>query len=191
MYHPGPMKVIETDLPGVLILEPRVFEDERGFFLETFNERVFGEHGLPLAWAQDNHSRSTRGVIRGLHYQIPNAQGKLVRAATGAILDVAVDVRRGSPSWRKWVGVELSDRNHRQLWIPEGFAHGFCVLSETADVTYKCTTLWSAEDDRAIRWDDPEIGIEWPAERPLVSAKDAAAPLLRDAAVLPDYEGAA
>lgn len=183
-----PMNVIETRLDGVRILEPRVFADDRGFFMETFNRSRFSEHDLPLEWAQDNHSRSTRGVIRGLHYQLPSPQGKLVRAARGTVYDVAVDIRRGSPTFGEWVGVELSDENGRQLWIPPDFAHGFCVVSEIADVIYKCTTVWSGPDDRGIRWDDPTIGIDWPTTEPVLSEKDRRAPFLEDAELLPVYE---
>ncbi|HUO84572.1 MAG TPA: dTDP-4-dehydrorhamnose 3,5-epimerase [Thermoanaerobaculia bacterium] len=183
------MKVIETSLPGVLIVEPDVFEDERGFFMETFHQGRFRDLGLPTGFVQDNHSFSKRGVLRGLHYQEPNPQGKLVRAVTGTIFDVAVDIRRGSSHYGRWFGAELSEENRRQLWIPPGLAHGFCVLAETANVIYKCTALYDREGDRSIRWDDPDIGIEWPVDDPIVSAKDAAAPLLRDASILPAHGG--
>lgn len=177
------MKIIETALPGVLIIEPKVFGDDRGFLQETWNAQVFAEAGLTMDFVQDNHSRSARGVLRGLHYQLENPQGKLVRVSQGAVFDVAVDIRRSSPHFGKWVGVELSGENHRMLWIPPGFAHGFTVLSESADFLYKCTTLYHPPSDRSLRWNDPAIGIDWPdlGMAPLLSAKDEAAPLLRDA----------
>ncbi|HXG59314.1 MAG TPA: dTDP-4-dehydrorhamnose 3,5-epimerase [Thermoanaerobaculia bacterium] len=179
------MKVIETPLPGVVIIEPRVFRDERGFFLETYHSERFRAAGIPGAFVQDNHSRSQRGVVRGLHYQEPRPQGKLVRCVRGSIFDVAVDIRRGSPHFGKWFGAELSEENFRMLWIPEGFAHGFCATSETADVLYKCTALWDGSIDRGILWNDPDLGIDWPVERAIVSPKDAAAPRLKDAEILP------
>lgn len=177
------MNVIETALPGVLIIEPRVFGDDRGFFQETWNAQTFADAGLTIDFVQDNHSRSARGVLRGLHYQLENPQGKLVRVSQGAVFDVAVDIRRSSPHFGKWVGVELSAENHRMLWIPPGFAHGFVVLSESADFLYKCTTLYHPPSDRSLRWNDPAIGIEWPdlGMAPLLSAKDEVAPLLCDA----------
>lgn len=179
------MNVVETELAGVLILEPKVFGDARGFFLESWNRQTMADNGLAMDFVQDNHSRSARGVLRGLHYQLENPQGKLVRVTQGAVFDVAVDIRRSSPHFGKWVGVELSSENHRMLWIPPGFAHGFMVLSETADFLYKCTTLYHPPSDRSLRWNDPEIGIAWPsaAGAPLLSAKDEAAPLLADAEV--------
>jgi dTDP-4-dehydrorhamnose 3,5-epimerase len=179
------MNIIETSLPGVLLIEPRVFGDARGFFLESWNRRSFAEAGLDLDFVQDNHSRSARGVLRGLHYQIGNPQGKLVRVTHGAVFDVAVDIRRSSPHFGRWVGYELSADNHRMLWVPPGFAHGFLVLSDTADFLYKCTTLYDPPGDRGIRWDDPAIGIAWPdlGMAPQLSAKDAVAPLLADAEV--------
>ncbi len=179
------MNVVETELPGVLILEPKVFGDARGFFLESWNRQTMADNGLAMDFVQDNHSRSARGVLRGLHYQLENPQGKLVRVTQGAVFDVAVDIRRSSPHFGKWVGVELSSENHRMLWIPPGFAHGFMVLSDTADFLYKCTTLYHPPSDRSLRWNDPEIGIAWPsaAGAPLLSAKDEAAPLLADAEV--------
>lgn len=180
------MKVTPTDLPGVLLLDSRVFRDGRGFFVETFSTDGIRGTGIPEAFAQDNHSRSVYGVLRGLHYQLARPQGKLVHVARGRIFDVAVDIRRGSPTFARWVGMELSDENLHSLWIPPGFAHGFCVLSDVADVIYKCTTLYDAADDRGIAWDDPQIGIEWPIESPLVSPRDSAHPRLSDAAdVLP------
>ncbi|HEX8153987.1 MAG TPA: dTDP-4-dehydrorhamnose 3,5-epimerase [Thermoanaerobaculia bacterium] len=181
------MQVIDTKLPGVVILEPRVFADDRGWFMETFNEAAFRARGLPASFVQDNHSQSARGVLRGLHYQEPNPQGKLVRCTRGAIFDVAVDIRTGSSTFGQWVGVELTDENKRMLWIPEGFAHGFCAVSELADVVYKCTTLWEGKHDRSLRWNDPQIGISWPVSDPRLSEKDAAAPTLADAPILPRF----
>lgn len=180
------MRFTETALPGVILIEPKVFGDDRGFFMETYHFEKFRDNGIPDVFLQDNHSRSARGVLRGLHYQEPNAQGKLVRCTRGALFDVAVDIRRGSPSFGRWYGVELSEENRLMLWIPPGFAHGFCALSDGADLVYKCTTLYDAASDRGIVWNDPEIGIEWPITSPLLSPKDAAAPHLRDA-VLPSY----
>lgn len=172
------MEFRETELPGVIIVEPRVFADDRGFFMETFHSEKFAQAGIPTTFVQDNHSRSSAGVLRGLHYQEPVAQGKLVRAVTGAIFDVAVDIRPGSSTFGRWVGVELNDENRRQLWVPPGFAHGFLVLSDFADVVYKCTELYDAKGDRSIRWDDPEIAIAWPRANPILSKKDAEAPTL-------------
>ncbi len=165
----------------MIILEPRVFGDERGFFMETFHANVFAELGLPAEWVQDNHSYSKRGVIRGLHYQLENPQGKIVRCTRGRILDVAVDIRRGSPTFGQWTGVELSAENRLMLWIPPRFAHGFSVLSEEADVLYKCTTLWHQPSDRSILWNDPDLAIDWQVESPSVSPKDAAGKPLREA----------
>ncbi len=181
------MKVFATDLPEVLILEPKVFGDERGFFAETFNRKQFlALTGIDADFVQDNHSRSARGVLRGLHYQVRQPQGKLVRCSRGAVFDVAVDVRRSSPNFGKWVGVELSESNHRQMWVPAGFAHGFLVLSDFADFQYKVTDYWAPEWERAIRWSDPALAVAWPlAQEPLVSAKDAAAPLLAEAEIYP------
>jgi dTDP-4-dehydrorhamnose 3,5-epimerase len=167
------MAIRETTLPGVLLLEPRVFRDDRGFFIETFSTREIEGSGIPKEFVQDNHSRSSRGVLRGLHYQLHNPQGKLVHVARGSVFDVAVDVRVGSPCFGKWFGTELNDENLRSLWIPAGFAHGFYVLSEIADVIYKCTRLYESSDDRGVAWNDPFIGIKWPSMDPLVSGKDA------------------
>lgn len=177
------MKVTATALPGVMLIEPKVFGDDRGFFLESWNARVFAEAGLDLAFVQDNHSRSARGVLRGLHYQVEDPQGKLVRVTRGSVFDVAVDIRRSSPHFGRWVGYELSDSNHRMLYVPPGFAHGFLVLSDTADFVYKCTSFYAPAHDRGIRWSDPAIGISWPltGKPPLLSPKDAAAPLLAEA----------
>lgn len=167
------MTVRGTSLPGVLVFEPRVFRDERGFFTETFSTREIEGSGVPKDFVQDNHSRSSRGVLRGLHYQLHKPQGKLVHVARGSVFDVAVDIRVGSPTFGKWFGTELNDENLHSLWVPEGFAHGFFVLSDVADVIYKCTRLYEAGDDRGVAWNDPRIGIEWPASNPLVSPKDA------------------
>lgn len=171
-------------LPEVKLLTPKVFGDDRGFFLESFQAPVFADAGLPVEWRQDNHSRSAAGVLRGLHYQLHNPQGKLVRVARGRVFDVAVDVRRSSPTFGKWVGAELSDLNHQMLYVPPGFAHGFLVLSDVADFCYKCTTSWDQPSDRSLRWNDPAIGIAWPISgEPQLAAKDAAAPLLAEAEV--------
>jgi len=176
------MQITPTALPQVLLLEPKVHGDDRGFFMESFNARDFARAtGLKVDFVQDNHSRSARGVLRGLHYQIRQPQGKLVRVVRGAVFDVAVDLRRGSPHFGRWAGVELSEHNRRQLWVPPGFAHGFLVLSESADFLYKTTDYYAPEFERGVRWDDPALAIAWPlAEHaaPLLSAKDAAAPLL-------------
>lgn len=179
------MNVIATHLPDVLILEPTVFGDARGFFYESFNARTFEQAtGLTRGFVQDNHSRSQQGVLRGLHYQLEQPQGKLVRVIHGEILDVAVDIRRSSATFGQWVAVHLSGHNHRQLWIPEGFAHGFVVLSETAECLYKTTDYYRPEAERCIRWDDPDLAIDWPLDRsPLLSAKDAKGLALRDAEV--------
>lgn len=179
------MNVVRTEIPDVLVLEPKVFGDSRGFFLESFNQRAFAEAtGLNVEFVQDNHSRSARGVLRGLHYQLQQPQGKLVRAVRGAVFDVAVDVRRSSPTFGRWVGVELTEDNHRQLWVPPGFAHGFVVLSDTADFLYKTTDYYAPQYERSIAWNDPAIGVRWPYEStPALSAKDAAAPMLAQADV--------
>lgn len=158
------MKVVATALPGVLIIEPRVFGDARGFFTESFNARAFADAtGVDLQFVQDNHSRSRKGVLRGLHYQLEQPQGKLVRVVQGAVFDVAVDVRIDSPHFGEWVGVELSGDNHRQLWVPPGFAHGFMVLSDNADFLYKTTDYYAPLHERCVRWDDPDVGIQWPS----------------------------
>ncbi|MFN2238106.1 MAG: dTDP-4-dehydrorhamnose 3,5-epimerase [Thermoanaerobaculia bacterium] len=184
------MRFLPTALPGVVLVEPQVYGDERGFFMEIYRLERFAEAGINLPFVQDNHSASSHGVLRGLHYQQPYPQGKLLRCIAGAIFDVAVDIRRGSPTFGRWVGYDLTAENRRQLWIPPGFAHGFCVTSERAEVVYKCTEVWRQEFDRSIRWDDPEIGIEWPDSGPILSAKDAAAPTLAEAAELPEFVGA-
>jgi dTDP-4-dehydrorhamnose 3,5-epimerase len=177
------MIVESLDLPEVKLIRPRVHGDPRGFFLETANARVFADAGLPTDWGQDNHSRSSRGVLRGLHYQLVEPQGKLVRVARGRVFDVAVDIRHSSPTFGRWAGAVLDDEELSMLYVPPGFAHGFVVLSDVADFLYKCTTLWHAASDRGIRWNDPDIGIDWPIEglEVQLSGKDAAAPLLRDA----------
>lgn len=178
------MNVVPTSIPDVLILEPRVFGDARGFFLESYNQRVFREAtGLEVEFVQDNHSRSAHGVLRGLHYQLQQTQDKLVRVVEGEILDVAVDVRRSSPTFGRWVGVSLSAENHRQLWVPRGFAHGFCVVSEYAQVLYKTTDYYAPEHERSILWNDPGIGIDWPCDEPLLSDKDRNGVLLHEAEI--------
>ncbi|AWM59963.1 dTDP-4-dehydrorhamnose 3,5-epimerase [Pseudomonas songnenensis] len=181
------MKVIETSIPDVLIIEPRVFGDERGFFYESFNAAAFeAATGLKRQFVQDNHSKSQRGVLRGLHYQIQQPQGKLVRVVAGEVFDVAVDLRKSSPSFGRWFGTHLSAQNQRQLWIPEGFAHGFVVLSESAEFLYKTTDYYAPEHERSLLWNDPELGIEWPFdEPPQLSAKDQAGKRLSDAELFP------
>lgn len=182
------MKVTPTAIPDVLIFEPKLFGDERGFFMESYNQKVFDAAvGRHVEFVQDNHSRSVKGVLRGLHYQIQQPQGKLVRVTQGAVFDVAVDIRRSSPTFGKWVSVELSAENRRQLWVPEGFAHGFLVISESADFMYKTTDFYAPEHEWAIAWDDPELAVDWPVEAlpPQLSPKDRSATHLR-AAVLFD-----
>jgi len=181
------MKVIETSIPDVLIIEPKVFGDERGFFYESFNAAAFeAATGLKRQFVQDNHSKSQRGVLRGLHYQIQQPQGKLVRVVAGEVFDVAVDLRKSSPSFGRWFGTHLSAQNQRQLWIPEGFAHGFVVLSESAEFLYKTTDYYAPEYERSLLWNDPELGIEWPFdEPPQLSAKDQAGKRLSDAELFP------
>jgi dTDP-4-dehydrorhamnose 3,5-epimerase len=181
------MKIVQTSLPGVLLIEPKVIGDARGFFIETFHERRYAEAGITGPFLQDNLSRSVRGTLRGLHFQEPHAQGKLVSCLRGTVFDVAVDIRRGSPTFGRWFGAELSDENYRQMWVPPGFAHGVCVLSDHADFSYKCTALYRPEHDRGIAWDDPEIGVAWPIASPLLSAKDQQQPRLRDAPLLPAF----
>ena len=177
------MKVTETHLPGVLIIEPTVIRDERGFFLETFRAERYREHaGISSTFVQDNHSRSKRGVLRGLHFQTQHPQGKLVRAARGETFDVAADVDPTSPTFRRWIGVTLSDTNHRQLWIPPGYAHGFLVLSELADVEYKCTDYYDAKWEAGVIWNDPDLEIAWPMQNPTLSEKDKRLPKLAELA---------
>lgn len=173
------MNVIETEIPDIKIIEPKIFRDERGFFYESFNQKTFSEAiGHPVTFVQDNHSRSVKNTLRGLHYQLPpHAQGKLVRATLGEVFDVAVDIRKSSPTFGHWVGVHLSAENKRQLWIPAGFAHGFLVLSDVAEFQYKCTDFYAPECEGSIRWDDSTLNIDWPFEgEPIVSAKDREAP---------------
>jgi dTDP-4-dehydrorhamnose 3,5-epimerase len=176
------MKSISTAIADVFILEPKVFGDTRGFFFESFNTRAFAEAtGLDVQFVQDNHSRSAKGVLRGLHYQILHPQGKLVRVVRGSVFDVAVDIRKASPTFGKWVGVELTEDNHRQLWVPPGLAHGFLVTSESADFLYKTTDYYAPEHERCLAWNDPDIAIEWPLEgEPQLSAKDKLGKLLVD-----------
>jgi dTDP-4-dehydrorhamnose 3,5-epimerase len=174
------MNVLTCDIAGLLILEPRVFGDARGFFMETWNERRYHEAGIEARFVQDNISFSRRGILRGLHFQNPNPQGKLLQVLQGEVFDVAVDIRRGSPTFGKWHGLVLSAKNQNQFYIAPGFAHGFAVLSETALFHYKCTDFYSPKDEVAVRWDDPEIGIDWPIRQPLLSEKDARALCLRE-----------
>ena len=178
-----PYTVTKTAIPDVLILEPKVFGDARGFFYESFNAKDFAEStGLDVGFVQDNHSKSAKGVLRGLHYQIQHAQGKLVRVVQGEVFDVTVDLRRTSPTFGQWVCVHLSADNHRQLWVPPGFAHGFVVLSDSAEFLYKTTDYWYPEHERSLLWNDPAIGIDWPLDGPpLLAAKDAAGKLLAEA----------
>lgn len=185
------MKVIETPLAGLLIIEPKVFGDERGFFLETWSRQRYQEMGINVDFVQDNLSFSRRGVLRGLHFQNPQPQGKLVYVLQGEVFDVAVDIRKGSPTFGRWHGVVLSDENKRQFWVPAGFAHGFCVTSESALFAYKCTELYAPQHERSIRWDDPSLAIDWPITEPQVSDKDRLAPLLADVdpAHLYDFDG--
>ena len=173
------MNVIETELAGVLIIEPKVFGDQRGFFLEGFQTERYRDAGITLPFVQDNHSRSQHGVLRGLHFQRTRPQGKLVSVSRGSVYDVAVDINPESPTCGQFVGIELNDENHRQLWIPPGYAHGFCVLSETADFHYKCTDLYYPEDEGGLIWNDPEVNIPWPVDAPKLSAKDQCNPTLR------------
>ncbi|XSG84176.1 MAG: dTDP-4-dehydrorhamnose 3,5-epimerase [Methylohalobius sp. ZOD2] len=174
------MKVTKTSLPGVLLIEPDVFGDARGFFMESWNRRRYGEAGLKVDFVQDNLSLSRKGILRGLHYQWPQPQGKLVQVLRGAVFDVAVDIRRGSPTFGHWVGYELSVDNHRQLYVPEGFAHGFCVLSNEALFAYKCTDFYQPKTEYSLRWDDPDIGIDWPVAEPMLSDKDRNGYCLKD-----------
>ena len=182
------MEVTETRLPGVLLIQPKVHGDARGFFMELFHCERYAALGIPASFVQDNLSRSAKGILRGLHFQEPKGQGKLVQVVAGSVFDVAVDVRRGSPHFGKWEGFELSAENRRQLWVPPGFAHGFCVLSDSADFLYKCSELYSPKDEQSILWNDPDVGIVWPVAEPLPSKKDAAAPRLKDAPLLPKCE---
>lgn len=178
------MNIIETEIPGPKIIEPRVFGDARGFFMETWSEAAFREAGLDLNWVQDNHSHSQKGVLRGLHFQNPGPQGKLVRVSRGAVFDVAVDLRKSSPHFGKWTGVELSAENQRMFWVPEGFAHGFLTLSDDTDFLYKCTAPYAPQSEHTLAWDDPDVGIEWPVKglHPIISEKDAVGLALGDVA---------
>lgn len=177
------MNVIKTTIPDVLIFEPKVFGDERGFFFESFNHKLFEEAvGYPVTFVQDNHSKSSKGVLRGLHYQLPpHAQGKLVRCVAGEVFDVAVDIRKSSPTFGQWVGVHLSGENKRQLWIPEGFAHGFFTISETAEFLYKTTNYYHPQSDRSIFWNDEYLSVHWPSNQVILSKKDEAAAIFSDA----------
>jgi dTDP-4-dehydrorhamnose 3,5-epimerase len=181
------MRILPTELEGPVLIEPEVHGDDRGFFLESWNERRFAEAGIEARFVQDNHSRSARGVLRGIHYQLARPQGKLVRVSSGAAFDVAVDLRRSSPQFGKWTGVELTAANKRMLWIPPGFGHGFLALEEGTDFLYKCTDFYLPSDERGVAWNDPAIGIDWPLEdiAPIVSERDSAAPSLADAEVYP------
>lgn len=174
------MRFEPTHLPEVIVVEPDVHRDERGFSLETFHARKYGEAGIVGPFVQDNHSRSTRGTLRGMHAQRRRPQAKLVRVLKGVVFDVAVDIRRGSPTFGRWVGVELAAESFRQVWIPVGFAHGFCVLSDAAEFEYKCSDLYDRDDEIGFLWNDPDVGIEWPIDNPLLSAKDAGAPRLSE-----------
>jgi dTDP-4-dehydrorhamnose 3,5-epimerase len=167
------MQFLPTELAGVVVIEPKAYEDERGFFMETFHRQKFAVAGIDVEFVQDNHSRSRAGVLRGLHYQLAHPQGKLVRAIRGTVFDVAVDLRRSSATFGHWYGCELTEANRRQMYIPPGFAHGFCVTSDAAEVVYKCTALYHPEDERTLLWSDPALGIRWPVASPVVSAKDA------------------
>lgn len=182
------MEFEPTEIPDVVLIRPKVFGDPRGYFFESWEERKFAAAGLDAKFVQDNHSRSARNILRGLHYQIQQAQGKLVRVVTGAVFDVAVDIRRSSPTFGRWVGVMLTEENHHMLWVPPGFAHGFVVLSESADFLYRCTDFWAPPHERAIAWNDPDLDIRWPlpeGTQPLLSAKDAVARSFRDAEYYP------
>ncbi len=181
------MNVEPTSLPEVLLVQTRAFSDHRGWFSEIHHDERYQAIGISARFVQDNFSHSVRGTLRGLHFQEPHAQGKLVQVLSGAVYDVVVDVRRGSPRFGRWFATELSGDNHQQLWLPPGFAHGFCVLSETADFLYKCTERYDPKAERSILWNDPDLGIAWPTAAPLLSPKDADAPRLRDAPVLPDF----
>ena len=178
------MKFTPTAIPEVLLIEPKVFGDSRGFFMETWQQKEFNEQVSEYSFVQDNHSKSSKGILRGLHYQLQQSQGKLVRVVQGSVFDVAVDMRKSSPTFGQWVGYELSAENNRMLWVPPGFAHGFYVMSDTAEFVYKCTDYYAPEFERSLAWDDPTVGIEWPiesGETPLLSEKDANGDLLGDA----------
>jgi dTDP-4-dehydrorhamnose 3,5-epimerase len=185
------MRAHPTSLPGLMLIEPDVHRDERGFFVETYRAAALADAGIDVAWVQDNHARSARGVLRGMHFSVDPGQAKLVRCARGRILDVAVDLRRGSPAFGRWEAIELDDVSARQVYVPVGFAHGYYVLSEVADVTYKCSEYYDGAKERSIAWDDPDVGIAWPEGERVVSARDAAAPRLADVAagLFFDYPG--
>ncbi len=172
------VNIKQLSLPGVLLIEPKCFNDNRGYFMETYHQKKYQKAGIDQAFVQDNHSHSSRAVLRGLHYQLKNPQGKLIYAVTGTIFDVAVDIRKGSPTFGQWTGAELSAENKRQIYVPQGFAHGFVVLSESADVIYKCTDLYTPGDEYGVLWSDPQIGINWPVESPILSQKDIENPTL-------------
>jgi len=174
------MKVTETKLSGVLVLEPKVFQDDRGYFLETWNRTRYEQTGIPVHFVQDNISFSKKGILRGLHFQYPQSQGKLIQVLSGEVLDVVVDIRIGSPTYGQWIGEFLSELNHKQIYVPPGFAHGYCVTSVTAHFSYKCTDFYNPATEHGIIWNDPDIGIEWPAEQPVLSAKDKTYPRLKD-----------
>lgn len=185
------MRITRLDIPGLLLIEPNLFRDQRGLFCETFHERRYAEAGITERFVQDNYSRSVRGTLRGLHYQEPHAQGKLVMVLEGSVYDVVVDIRKGSPTFGKWYGLELSSDNYRQLYVPPGCAHGFCVMSEHAAFLYKCTDFYSPKDERGIMWNDPALGISWPLHEPILSAKDRDYPTLAQiGAELPQYRPA-
>ncbi|MFK7956165.1 MAG: dTDP-4-dehydrorhamnose 3,5-epimerase [Lysobacterales bacterium] len=181
------MKVLETKIPGVMLFEPEMFGDDRGFFMETWNHARYSNAGLSVTFSQSNLSKSSKGVLRGLHFQEPQPQGKLVHVLAGEVFDVAVDIRRNSPTFGQWEGYTLSGDNHRQLYVPEGFAHGFCVTSDFAIFSYQCTQVYAPQYDQSIRWDDPEIGIQWPVDAPVLSEKDQQAPRLSACEHLPKY----
>ena len=185
------MNIIKTDLPEVLLIEPNVFEDDRGFFMESYQKQRFADAGIMLPFVQDNMSRSQKGILRGLHYQHPAGQGKLVSVVEGSVYDVFVDIRRGSPTFGHWTGVEISADNKRLIWIPPGFAHGFCVLTDFALFVYKCTEYYAPDCERTVKWDDPDIGIEWPVDDPILSPKDVGGKYLKDISSehLPSYDG--
>ncbi len=174
------MEVVATPIAGVLLIKPKVWRDARGFFVETWQQERYRAAGITQPFVQDNHSRSSGGILRGLHFQREFPQGKLVSVSRGAVFDVAVDIRKKSPTYGLWYGAELTDENQHQLWVPPGLAHGYCVLSETADFNYKCTELYHPEDESGIRWNDPDLAVAWPVDNPVLSAKDAAAPLFRE-----------
>jgi dTDP-4-dehydrorhamnose 3,5-epimerase len=180
------MNFITTSLPGILLIEPKVFGDARGFFMESYRRDVFEGKGIPPL-VQDNHSRSVRGTLRGLHFQHPHGQGKLIRVTHGAVFDVLVDVRRNSPTFGKWEGHELSAENKRQLWVPPGFAHGFCVLTDDADFLYKCSDYYHPEHEHTLLWNDPDVGVQWPVSEPILSSKDEDGKLLADLSSLPEF----